>query len=146
MKIKKWYTLRLGFYKTQVCLLWNAGARVNNSCDLHIHIDAANHNRQSLKNLMILTVYGRFFRIFMATAIAPIPLASFAGEPTANIGKSFIKTYAALCLQGCVIVLACVIFSVVASEEPTLGNVTGMSAVTITWQYIGELLFNIVNL
>ena len=99
-----------------------------------------------LSLVMILTVYGRFFKIFMATAIAPIPLASFAGEPTANIGKSFIKTYAALCLQGCVIVLACVIFSVVASEEPTLGNVAGMSAVTITWQYIGELLFNMLVL
>ena len=99
-----------------------------------------------LSLVMILTVYGRFFKIFMATAIAPIPLASFAGEPTANIGKSFIKTYAALCLQGCVIVLACVIFSVVASEEPTLGNMAGMSAVTITWQYIGELLFNMLVL
>ena len=99
-----------------------------------------------LSLVMILTVYGRFFKIFMATAIAPIPLSAFAGEPTANIGKSFLKTYAALCLQGCVIVLACVIFSVVASEEPTLGNVAGMSAVTITWQYIGELLFNMLVL
>ena len=99
-----------------------------------------------LSLVMILTVYGRFFKIFMATAIAPIPLSSFAGEPTANIGKSFLKTYAALCLQGCVIVLACVIFSVVASEEPTLGNMAGMSAVTITWQYIGELLFNMLVL
>lgn len=98
-----------------------------------------------LSLVMILTVYGRFFKIFMATAIAPIPLASFAGEPTANIGKSFLKTYAALCLQGCVIVLACIIFSVVASGEPALGG-AGLSAVTITWQYIGELLFNMLVL
>lgn len=98
-----------------------------------------------LSLVMILTVYGRFFRIFMATAIAPIPLASFAGEPTANIGKSFLKTYAALCLQGCVIVLACIIFSVVASGEPALGR-AGTSAVTITWKYIGEILFNMLVL
>lgn len=98
-----------------------------------------------LSLVMILTVYGRFFKIFMATAIAPIPLASFAGEPTANIGKSFLKTYAALCLQGCVIVLACIIFSVVVSGEPALGG-AGTSAVTITWKYIGELLFNMLVL
>lgn len=32
--------------------LRNAGAKVNKSCGLHIHVDAANHNRQSLKNLL----------------------------------------------------------------------------------------------
>ena len=32
--------------------LRRTGAKVNDSCGLHIHIDAANHNRQSLKNLM----------------------------------------------------------------------------------------------
>ncbi len=32
--------------------LRKAGAVVNDSCGLHIHIDAANHNRQSLKNLL----------------------------------------------------------------------------------------------
>lgn len=29
-----------------------AGAKVNSSCGIHIHVDAANHNRQSLKNLI----------------------------------------------------------------------------------------------
>jgi len=32
--------------------LRRAGAKVNDSCGLHCHIDAANHNRQSLKNLI----------------------------------------------------------------------------------------------
>ncbi len=32
--------------------LRHAGAKVNESCGLHCHIDAANHNRQSLKNLI----------------------------------------------------------------------------------------------
>ena len=100
----------------------------------------------ALSLVMILTVYGRFFKIFMATALAPIPLASFAGELSANIGKSYLKTYAALCLQGCVIVLACIIFSVVASGRPTMENGAGTSAVTIVWQYIGEILFNMLVL
>lgn len=35
-----------------VRLLQQAGAKVNNSCGIHVHVDAANHNRQSLKNLI----------------------------------------------------------------------------------------------
>ncbi|MDE7261630.1 MAG: ParM/StbA family protein, partial [Oscillospiraceae bacterium] len=38
-------------------------------------------------------------------------MASFAGQPSSSIGIAFLKTYAAICLEGCVIVLACVIFS-----------------------------------
>lgn len=64
-----------------------------------------------LSLVMILTVYSRFFKLYMATAIAPIPLASFAGQPSSSIGTAFLKSYAAICLEGCVIVLACVIFS-----------------------------------
>ena len=29
-----------------------AGAKVNSSCGIHVHVDGANHNRQSLKNLI----------------------------------------------------------------------------------------------
>ena len=68
-----------------------------------------------LSLVMILTVYSRFFKLYIATAIAPIPLASFAGQPSSSIGVAFLKSYAAICLEGCVIVLACVIFSAVAS-------------------------------
>ena len=32
--------------------LRRAGAKVNNSCGLHIHVDGANHNAKSLKNLL----------------------------------------------------------------------------------------------
>lgn len=33
-----------------------------------------------LSFIMIMSVYGRFFRLYLYTAIAPIPFASFAGE------------------------------------------------------------------
>jgi hypothetical protein len=98
-----------------------------------------------LSLIMILTVYSRFFKLYMATAIAPIPLAAFAGEPTGSIGKSFLKSYAAICLEGAVIVLACVIFSVFASSPPAIGDLS-LSAVTIVWNYIGEILFNMLVL
>ena len=38
-----------------------------------------------LSFIMILTVYGRFFKLFLYTAIAPVPLSAFAGEPTQSI-------------------------------------------------------------
>ena len=94
--------------------------------------------------IMILTVYGRFFKLYMYTAIAPIPLAAFAGEPTQSVGVSFLKSYAAVCLEGAVIVLACVIFSVFAATPPAVD--TSASAVTMVWSYIGELIFNMLVL
>ena len=56
---------------------------------------------------MILSVYGRFFKIYLYTALAPIPLSTFAGEPSQQIGKSFIKSFCAVCLEGAIIILAC---------------------------------------
>ena len=53
-----------------------------------------------LSLVMFLTVYSRFFKLYMATAIAPIPLSSFAGQPSSSIGIAFLKSYAAICLGG----------------------------------------------
>ena len=98
-----------------------------------------------LSLVMILTVYSRFFKLYMATAIAPIPLASFAGQPSSSIGTAFLKSYAAICLEGCVIVLACVIFSACASTPPALTE-DNLAAATIVWNYVGELIFNMLVL
>ena len=40
--------------KFQECVrrVRRAGAKVNSSCGIHVHVDASNHNRQSLKNLI----------------------------------------------------------------------------------------------
>ena len=97
-----------------------------------------------LSFIMIMTVYGRFFRLYLYTAIAPIPLSSFAGEPTQNVGKSFLKSYAAVCLEGAIIVLACIIFSLFAASPPSIN--TDAAAVTMVWSYIGELIFNMLIL
>lgn len=97
-----------------------------------------------LSFIMILSVYGRFFRIYMYTAIAPVPLSSFAGEPTQSIGKSFLKGFAAACMEGAVIVLACIIFSAFATAPPAVDE--GAGAITMVWTYIGELIFNMLVL
>ncbi len=97
-----------------------------------------------LSFVMIMTVYGRFFKLYLYTAIAPVPLASFAGEPSAQIGKSFIKSYAAVCLEGAIIVLGCIIFSVFAQSPPVVNS--DAAAVNQVWSYVGELIFNMIVL
>ena len=97
-----------------------------------------------LSFIMILSVYGRFFKMYMYTAISPIPLSTFAGEPTQNVGKSFLKSYAAVCLEGAIIVLACIIFSVFAASPPVVDP--DAAAASMVWSYIGELIFNMLIL
>lgn len=93
---------------------------------------------------MIMSVYGRFFKLYLYTAIAPIPLSSFAGEPSQSVGKSFIKSYVSVCMEGAIIVLACIIFSLFASNPPAVN--TSLPATTQVWSYIGELVFNMLVL
>lgn len=95
--------------------------------------------------ILILSVYGRFFKLYMYTALAPLPLASFAGEGTSFAGKSFIKSYIGVCMEGAVIVLACLIFSAfMSTSTPTVD--ASLSAVTMSWQYIAETIFNMLVL
>ena len=97
-----------------------------------------------LSFILIMTVYGRIFKLYIYTAIAPIPLSTFAGEPSQNVGKSFVKSYCAVCLEGAVIVLACIIFSLFAATPPVVNP--DAAAVTQVWTYIGELVFNMLVL
>lgn len=97
-----------------------------------------------LSFIIIMTVYGRFFKLYMYTAIAPIPLSTFAGQPTQNVGRSFVKSYAAVCLEGAIIVLACVIFSMFAATPPVVD--ADAAPVAMVWKYIGELVFNMLVL
>ena len=97
-----------------------------------------------LSFIMIMTVYGRFFKLYLYTAIAPIPLSAFAGESTQSIGTSFLKSYAAVCLEGVIIVLGCIIFSLFAASPPVVD--AAAPAVTQVWTYVGELIFNMLVL
>lgn len=95
--------------------------------------------------ILLLTIYGRFFRLYLYTALAPIPLASFAGEGTAASGKAFLKSYIGVCMEGAVIVLACLIYSAfLSSSTPAVD--ASLSAVTMVWQYVGQLIFNMLIL
>ena len=97
-----------------------------------------------LSFIMILTVYGRFFKLYLYTAIAPIPLSTMAGEPTQNTARSFIKSYIGVCLEGVIILLSCIIFSKFASSPPSID--TSQEAINQVWSYVGELIFNMLVL
>lgn len=97
-----------------------------------------------LSFIMIMSVYGRFFHLYLYTAIAPVPLSIFAGEPSQNVGKSFIKSYAAVCLEGAIIVFACILFSLFAASPSAVD--LDAAAVSMGWNYIGELVFNMLVL
>lgn len=95
--------------------------------------------------VLILTVYGRFFKLYLYTALSPLPLASFAGEGTSSMGKAFIKSYTGVCLEGAVIVLACLVYSAfMSSSAPAVDG--SLPAVTMAWKYIGQLIFNMLIL
>ncbi|MDL2289586.1 hypothetical protein LJB83_02350 [Clostridia bacterium OttesenSCG-928-F22] len=97
-----------------------------------------------LSFIMIMSVYGRFFKIYLYSALSPVPLSTFAGEPSQSVGKSFIKSYAAVCMEGAIIVLACIIFTVFAASPPAVDP--NAAAVTQVWSYVGELIFNMLVL
>lgn len=98
-----------------------------------------------LSFILIMTVYGRFFRLYFYTALAPLPLASFAGEGTSFAGKAFLKSYIGVCMEGVVIVLACLVFSAFISGNNVALD-TSLSAVTMSWQYVAETIFNMLIL
>lgn len=95
--------------------------------------------------ILILTVYGRFFRLYLYTALSPLPFASFAGENSSAMGKAFVKSYVGVCLEGAVIVLACLIYSAFLSSDAPSVDAT-LPAVTMAWQYLGQLGFNMLVL
>lgn len=90
-----------------------------------------------LSIIIIVVVYGRFFKIFLLASISPIPLAGFASETTESLGVNFMKSFIGECIRGVVILVACIIFSAFATSP------TGLDATTpggMTWTYIGEVV------
>lgn len=94
--------------------------------------------------VLILTVYGRFFKLYMLTALAPIPLSSFAGDHVSQTGRNFFRNYGAACLEFAIVALACVISSKLIGATPVID--TGKSATAQVWSYLVEVIFNMLLL
>lgn len=64
----------------------------------------------------VITI-GRFIEMYMYIAISPIPIATFPSEDLSQIGKNFLKSFAAVCLQGTLIYLILTFFPVILSDN-----------------------------
>ncbi|MBD5559436.1 MAG: hypothetical protein HDQ87_03615 [Clostridia bacterium] len=61
--------------------------------------------------IIALTLFMRFFKMYIYIAISPIPLATFAGSATQEIAAHFLKSWLAMCLEICVISIAIGVFN-----------------------------------
>ena len=86
-----------------------------------------------------------FLSLIYVHRTGPIPLAAFAGEETSFAGLAFIKSYIGVCMKGVIIVLACLIFTAFASGGELVID-TSLSAVSMSWNYIAESIFNMLVL
>ena len=94
--------------------------------------------------VLILSVYGRFFRIYMYTALSPLPLSAFASSVTQSSGISFVKSYIGVLMEGAVIIIACLIYTAFIMSEPVIKP--SLSPVTALFMYVGEIIFNMLIL
>lgn len=96
---------------------------------------------------ILISVYGRFFKLFMYIGLSPIPLASFASSNTQNMGIIYLKNLASATLQVSVIALACVIFQAFLGSGD-LGifttDLSNESAMIQLFFYIVEICLNMI--
>ena len=87
----------------------------------------------------------RWALTLLYAALSPVALASFAGEGTSHFGKAFLRSYIGVCMEGAVIVLACIIFSAFSSSGTPVVD-SSASVVTQVWSYLGEVIFNLLGI
>lgn len=89
-------------------------------------------------------VFARIFEIVIYTMISPIPLASFANDEHRQIGISFIKSYAAVCLQGLILIVVFVAYNQLANMTnifQNIGMASGSSGVLFRTAALGIAVF-----
>lgn len=73
-----------------------------------------------------VVVLSRFVQVYVFVALAPIPFATFPEQHASQIGISFLRGFASVCLQSAVIALACRLFPLFASTiSPTDQSLLG---------------------
>jgi len=81
---------------------------------------------------IMLTVYGRILKIYIHIAIAPLPLACYTSKATMQHFITFIRSFAAVILEGVFIIIVCLLFSAFANgfdiQNPIDNSLEG-----ITW-------------
>jgi hypothetical protein len=70
--------------------------------------------------IILLMVYSRVFKFFLYVALSPIPLSTFGGSATAEIGKTFLKNFCSVCLEVVVLFLCFILFDAFFESPPFL--------------------------
>lgn len=94
---------------------------------------------QGIKIVITLVVFGRLFQLLIYTAVSPIPIATFISDSLSGTGKRFLMDYAAVCLQGVIIIVGCVIYAAIMSSV-TFGAFTGNGGNIAIWKGILSVL------
>lgn len=96
---------------------------------------------------LLMTVYGRFFRIYMYVALAPLPMSTFAGELTSRHGRTYMQGLIGACMEAIVIVIACIIFNAFTSVDGSDFPINfGDSGVGLVLTYMLKVIIQMVIL
>ena len=93
---------------------------------------------------MIMTVYGRFLSSIYTRPSRRCLSPPSPGSQPKTWARALSRAMPLFCLEGAIIVLACIIFSLFAASPPAIDP--NAAAVTQVWSYIGELVFNMLVL
>lgn len=88
---------------------------------------------QGIKLVIMLVVFGRLFQLLIYTAAAPIPIATFVHDQLKEKGRRFLFDYAAVCLQGIIIIIGCIVYAAIIANV-NFGFFTGQGENMELWK------------
>ena len=80
---------------------------------------------------ILITVYARIFKMYVAIFLAPIPLALYASERTESMAIKYLTTVGRISLQGLVIVIDIVVYNVFLTQAPSLISFSAGGTLTV---------------
>lgn len=87
---------------------------------------------------VLLTVLGRWFKIYLYVMIAPVPVSLLSCEGADRVGKSYLFSFFAICMEGLAIAAACVIFAMYIRSGDILKMNGGSNVLTQAFSVFGE--------
>ncbi len=79
----------------------------------------------ALSKVIFVIVYARMIEIYLATSLAPIPMATFGNKEQSHIGQNYLRSLAALGFQGFLILICIGIYSVLIQSITFSSDVVG---------------------
>ena len=77
---------------------------------------------------IMLVVIGRMIQIYIMMAIAAIPMATMANADLSSVGKNFLKSFAAVCIQGTLIYIVLNMYGTLVGSIASTTEFTNITA------------------